>query len=89
MTKKRTEITIETERALIFNRRRITTIWCETCSSEAAMVTADEAASLFGLSSGAIFEQSQRGAIHYSPSSDGQALICLRSLIQDEQSNLR
>ena len=83
MTKKTIEITVETERVLVFHRQRRTMLgWCERCASEVEMVTPTEAASLAGVSPAAIYRLAEAGAIHASLTAEEEVFICLKSLRQ-------
>ena len=81
MTKKIIEITVETERLLVFHRqRRIVRAWCVRCASEVEMVTPVEAASLAGVSPSAIYRLAEAGEIHASLTAEEEVFICLKSL---------
>jgi hypothetical protein len=81
MTKRIIEITVETERLLVFHRRHWTVrAWCAGCGSEVEMVTQVEAASLAGVSPSAIYHRAQTGTIHSVFTAEGEIFICLKSL---------
>ena len=81
--KKRTEITIETDRLLVVNhRRRNLTAWCEACRMEVRMVTVDEAAARINVPSLAIYHRVETGGLHFTETSDGLLLICFNSLLR-------
>ncbi|HEY0377382.1 MAG TPA: hypothetical protein VGC87_10545 [Pyrinomonadaceae bacterium] len=42
MTKRRTEITVETERLLVAERRTTTRVWCARCGTEAEAAACSE-----------------------------------------------
>ena len=49
-TTKRTEITIETDRIVVLSRRKVSVVsWCRECNQNVKMITADEAASIAGV----------------------------------------
>ncbi|HET6181703.1 MAG TPA: hypothetical protein VFE61_32590 [Candidatus Sulfotelmatobacter sp.] len=80
-TRKRTEITIETDMIVTIRRRRSTRVWCRECGCAVDAVGLEEAGFL-------------RGVTHPKPSDavaanwhvcegwDGQLLICLESLLK-------
>jgi hypothetical protein len=81
--KKRTEITVETERILIIRRRyRAVEAWCEECHEAAVMIRPDQAAALSGRSLRAIFNDIELAALHFLEQPDGLLLICLNSLLK-------
>jgi hypothetical protein len=48
--RKRTEITVETDRLLIVRRRRTVRFWCRECGREVVAVSAEAAETLIGMS---------------------------------------
>jgi hypothetical protein len=81
MTRKIIEITVETERLLIFHRQfRTVRAWCVSCDCEVEMVSPVEAASLAGVSPSAIYHRAQAGEIHFGYTAEGEVFICLKSL---------
>lgn len=89
MTKRITEITVETERFLILHRqtRRIR-VWCDRCNSEVGTVSPSEAASLAGVSLAAIYSRAAAGAIHSGFNAQGEVFICLKSLYENQRGGL-
>lgn len=82
MRKKRTEITIETDRiVLIKGRRPQARAWCMSCASQVSMVTVDEAASFAHVSSRAIYRWIEGGELHFIETADGRLVICLNSIL--------
>jgi len=73
--KTRTEITVETERLVIVNRRR-RSAWCPSCSRQVEMLTVDDAAILFHVASRTIFHWAESGAVHSTETPEGLLLIC-------------
>lgn len=89
MTRRITEITVETERFLILHRQtRRVHIWCARCNSEVETVTPAEAASLAGVSLAVIENWAAAGAIHLGFTAEGEAFICLKSLYENKQVGL-
>ena len=84
--KRRTEITIEIERVLVFSRRTNQGTWCASCEAEASLITVSEAAALAGATGHEIFRRAEAGMLHSSLTQDGVLLICLTSLLRDERS---
>ena len=80
MKRKRTEITIETERMLFINRPRKVLGWCAPCGAQAEMVPVDEAAILQRVDSRTIFHWVETERVHSSETANGLLLICLNSL---------
>lgn len=80
MKRKRTEITIETERMLFISSPRKVLCWCATCGAQAEMVPVDEAAVLRRVNSRTIFRWVEAERVHSSETANGLLLICLNSL---------
>jgi hypothetical protein len=80
--RKRTEITIETDRVLIIRRRRVVRVWCQECRSQADMVDLREAEGLTGLSRRALSEGAEARKWHMCQGQDGASLVCLESLLK-------
>ena len=80
-TKRRTEITIETERVLLMSRRRISVLtWCVACGERVTMITPDEAAITARVSSRAIYRWMEADRVHFNETADGLLLVCANSL---------
>ena len=79
MRKRRTEITIETERVLIVRRQIAIRAWCRSCDRQVAMVTVDEAARMAGVSSRTIYRWVEADRLHFTETTDGRLLICADS----------
>jgi len=80
MKKKRTEITIETERTLFITSPRKVMDWCVACGAQSEMVPVDEAAILRRVDSRTIFRLVEAERVHSSETANGLLLICLNSL---------
>ena len=80
MRKRRTEITIETERVVVVRRRLTVGAWCRSCDRQVAMVTVDEAARMAGVSSRTIYRWVEADQLHFNETAEGQLLICTDSL---------
>jgi hypothetical protein len=81
MARKIIEITVETERLLIFHRQfRTVRAWCPGCGCDVHMVSPVEAASLAGVSPSVIRHWVQAGEIHSACTAEGEVFICLKSL---------
>jgi hypothetical protein len=85
--KKRTEITIETERVTVASNRTSTIIWCDGCAGRVTMLTVDEAAAFVGASSRAVFQRVETGEIHFAETPEGRLFICLNSLSRQTKSD--
>ena len=80
MSKKITEITIETEQVVVRRQAEITQSWCDGCSAFTRMVTPDEAALLTQISARTIYRQAENGELHFTETTEGLFLICLDSI---------
>ncbi len=79
--KRRTEITIETDRVFVIRRRTVASaVWCQACGHPVDMATPNEAAALAGIRSRSIYRWVEAETIHFTESPDGMVLICLNSL---------
>jgi hypothetical protein len=79
--KKRTEITIETDRIVVIRERRLQArSWCYSCARSVLMVTVDEAATLARVSSRTIYNWVETDKLHFTETSDLRLLICLDSI---------
>ena len=78
---RRTEITIETRRKLVINRRqkRVVRDLCAPCGAERHMVTVEYAALLSGLSLRQLFRHVEGGRLHFLETPKG-SFVCLDSL---------
>jgi hypothetical protein len=84
MKKRRTEITVETDRMLLIIRPGKTSLLprCERCGERVEMVTVDQAAMLAGVGSRTIFHWVEVGRLHSSETAEGLLLVCLNSLFE-------
>ena len=79
--KKRTEITIETERFLVVSRgRNRPMLWCSDCDDKVPMLTVVEAAMTAGTTPLVISELAEAGKLHFALLLDGRQFICSNSL---------
>lgn len=80
--KRRTEITIKTDRLVIVRCSRSTNFaaWCESCASPARMLSVDEAAMVSRSSSRAIYQRVEANQLHFTETPEGRLLVCLTSL---------
>lgn len=76
--KTRTEITVETDRLVIVNKRR-RDAWCSTCSRQVEMLNVDDAAILAHVNTRTIFHWAESGVVHSSETPEGLLLICPHS----------
>src|SRR6185295_20113158 len=85
--KKRAQVTIETERLVVISGSHAPAamLWCAACQAEVTMFGLDEASALAGLSDRAIFQLAETGAIHFTETTEGKALFCVRSLRQQTE----
>lgn len=81
MSKKITEITIETEQVVVIRQQPdVAEMWCGGCSNFVRMVTPELAALLTRISARTIYRQTENGELHFTETSEGLLLICLDSL---------
>lgn len=79
--KKRTEITIETERFLVVSQHRERSIvWCSVCDHKVPMLTVNEAAMAGHTTPLVISELVETGQLHFAVTLEGQQFICPDSL---------
>jgi excisionase family DNA binding protein len=81
-TRKRTEITIETDRIVVLSRRKVSIVsWCRECNQRVQMVTVDEAASITGVTSRTMYRWADAEKLHFTETCEGRLLICRESLM--------
>lgn len=79
--KKRTLITVETDRIILVGARKTSPlIWCTDCARRVPFVTVDEAAKITRTSSRTIFQWVEADRLHFTETPDGRLLICPNSL---------
>lgn len=75
------EIVIETNRSLVVERRgKIAADWCPACAEMVAWVTPEETVILAGISSRAVYQMVETNRVHFTETSEGFLLVCLKSL---------
>lgn len=81
-TKKRIEITVETDRVWFIRQRSSSLpVWCAECAEPSEMITALEAAAASGVDSRTIYRWvGAAEALHFTETPEGRLLICLNSL---------
>ena len=85
-SKRRTEVTIETDWVLVLRGRSASILgWCSGCAEQVKMITPSEAVMLTRLSSCTIYRWVEAEKIHFAETSEGLLLICLNSLIRRHQ----
>lgn len=79
--KKRTMITIETDRIISVYQSKTNPLgWCADCARRVPLVTVDDAARISRTSSRTIFQWVEARRLHFTETPDGRLLICLDSL---------
>ncbi|HEU4389720.1 MAG TPA: hypothetical protein VFV34_18085 [Blastocatellia bacterium] len=80
-TRKRTEITIETDR-LVVVRRRETSVraWCSSCGARVRMIDVGEAAEVAHVGPRTIYKWIEANRVHFTESAQGIVLVCLNSI---------
>jgi len=82
MNKRRTKITVQTERLLIIPRRnRAEGFWCDGCKELVTMISSEEAAAIAGVSSRTIYRWVEAGRIHFIETAAGGLRICSNSIV--------
>ena len=85
-TKRRTAITIETDRVFVIRRRGGSVLaWCAECAEQVKMVTPDEAAVFSRVSSRTIYRWVEAEKLHFEETPDGVLFICLSSLQKESE----
>jgi hypothetical protein len=80
-SKKRTEITMETDQVMVvYMPRGFVRAWCEGCAAEVTMLTAEQAAAIAGISLRAICRSVEAGSLHFRETADRGLFICPNSL---------
>jgi hypothetical protein len=79
---KRTEITVETERLFIIQRRRTIRFWCQECGSEVEMAGLKDAGIISGMTQPLLRHGAQAPKWHFAEGQDGTTLVCLESLLK-------
>lgn len=80
--RKRLQITVVTEQAMIIRQRDSARAWCPNCACEVDMVGIEAAGVLAGLTQSQLRERVASGEWHVSEAKDGSSLICLDSLLK-------
>jgi len=83
-TRKRIEITIETDRVVIIRRNRPSRAQCQECGSEADMLEMTTAAELTGMRDRTLRDLMDAHELHLGQSPDGSLRICLESLLKSK-----
>jgi excisionase family DNA binding protein len=79
--KKRTKLTIETERVLVIRRGRAgREAVCEACQEVVQLLSVDEAATLTRVGARKIYRMVEAGKIHFTQTNEKLLLICFNSL---------
>jgi excisionase family DNA binding protein len=82
-SKKRTEITIETDRTVVISRRSVQLrAWCEACERKVLMITVDEAASLARVTSRTVYRWVEGGKLHFVETPEGRLQVCSESTLR-------
>ncbi|MBC7929844.1 MAG: hypothetical protein H7Z38_04675 [Rubrivivax sp.] len=88
--KRRTEITIETERVVMLEGGREDVVqWCEKCGAESRLIAPDTAATLLGVHPQVILRWAEAAGLHFAGGADGAPLLCLNSLPRGEAHDTR
>ncbi|MGA9769559.1 MAG: hypothetical protein WBV94_10995 [Blastocatellia bacterium] len=81
--KRKTEYNLEIEQTFVVRRSGdCPSMWCSECAESVHMITVDEAAVLCSVTSRTIYEDTQRGKLHFTETPEGFLLICSKSLFR-------
>ena len=81
--RKKTTVSVETERILTIRRRRLEIDgWCEGCGGRVKVVTPETASAITGLSVRAICRMVDAGSLHFFETPDGLLMLCSNALLQ-------
>ena len=81
MRRRRKEITIETDEALVLRRKDLRRrAWCGGCGPEVEFVTPEAAALASGVTTREVYRLVEAGVAHFFETNDGALLVCARSL---------
>jgi hypothetical protein len=83
MGRKRTEITIETERVLLISRRSNgSLLWCDRCARRVLMLTINEAATILRIGVDEIIRKLEDRQLHLVQRPGEPLRICPNSLLE-------
>jgi len=78
------ELTVETSESVTIRRiRKIASQWCPGCGRDTRMSKPEDAATLTGITARKIYAEIEDGLAHFTQSTDGSLMVCLRSLIEN------
>jgi hypothetical protein len=80
--RKRTQITVETDRVLIVRRRKTTRAWCRNCGSVVDFVPVEQAGRLPGNDPKTLDLGPDAEKLHLKKAADGSLLVCLKGLLR-------
>jgi hypothetical protein len=82
MNKRRTEITVQSERLLIIPRsNNAKRLWCADCGEQVTRIGSEEAAAIAGVISRTIYRWVEAGRMHFKEVPSGALRICFNSLM--------
>lgn len=85
MTKKKTEINIETREVwTIRHLQPAQQSWCFLCDAQVELITPEQASFITGFGLRQIFRQIEQAQVHFLESPTGGVLICLSSLLSQD-----
>jgi hypothetical protein len=85
----RMEITVQTDQVLIFPKRRLSRVWCDSCGCDVVAVELQQAAKLAGLSPLALPGTAASQDWHICSGNEDEPVVCLRSLLRSLQPESR
>jgi len=76
---RRIKITIE-NKLLVVRRSSQTLVWCSECPAQIQMITAEEAATLTGVSTRTIYRWVEVEHPHFTETGEGRLMVCPNDL---------
>ncbi len=75
------DVTTEKRRIVIINRSYLSPQkTCDRCPEPSGMITPDETAALWNVSTRTVYRWLETGAVHFTETAEGMLLLCLSSL---------
>jgi hypothetical protein len=79
--RRRREITVQTTQQFVISQAEpAVKAWCPACAAEVSMVTAEQAATLIGVNTRALYRLAESGVLHFVDTSEGRLLVCVKAL---------
>ena len=79
------KVTIESERLLVVLHQKGVERWCPVCNAGVTMVGVEEAVAIAAVSRRTILRRIGERRVHFTETTPGEFLICLRSLLEQQR----